>query len=156
MRLSTLTITGDETLYYSAAGSSNIVYVVKDGVLLRTLPAGHVPVAGPDDTLYFPTDTGFAAHRPFGTVKWTAPYPQPSAIDANGRLYTTDGSSIIALDFSGRLLWRAPVSAAPNTIVIGEGGRVFAPSTGGITAIDTNGVVLWGSGRWRCGYRRNV
>lgn len=141
-------VTSDETLYYTAITKPNalkpdVVYVVKGGALLRTLPADQVPVIGPDDTLYFSNPAGFSAQQPFGNVKWTAPYPLPSAIDANGRLYSIAGTNIIALDFTGAFLWQTGLAATPNAILIGENGRAFVRSDTGLTVLGTNGAVLW-------------
>lgn len=144
-----IALTADETFYFASGVSSN-VYVIKEGVLLQTLPnlaAGaireQVPVMGPDETLYFPTETGFAAHKPYGTIHWAAPCPQPVAIDAAGRLYSIDGGNIVALDFDGQELWRTPLEPAPTRVLVGEGGKVFASAGDHLVALDTNGVVLW-------------
>ncbi len=143
-----LAIAADETIY-SGSTLSGVVYVIRNGQSIDTIPPiptapliPRIPVIGPDGTLYLATTNGFAAQQADGTVKWSAPYPRPSAIDANGRLYSL-GASLAALDFSGNLHWLLATPPGARNPVVAEDGKVVLRTDGGVAAISTNGQILW-------------
>jgi hypothetical protein len=144
-----MTLSADETIYVAPLTSTN-VYVVKNGSLVRTISPlseapdnKRMPVIGPDGALYLASTGGFSAQTPQGVEKWSAPFPKPSAIDANGRLYSISGTNIIALSFNGNHLWTASLSAPVQEVLLGEAGRIFARSEHGLAALQTNGTLLW-------------
>ena len=141
-----LAVSADETIY-AAPVTSNVVFVVRNGQLVRSIPAPApsvqpVPIIGPDGTLYLPTATGFSAQTPAGVEKWSAPYPRPSAIDA-GRLYSLSGTNIVAFDFNGSNLWTTAVPLGATNVIISENSNLFTSTEAGVVALSTNGTILW-------------
>jgi hypothetical protein len=143
-------ISEDETIYSSSVSD---VYVIKNGQLIRTIPAyatnvPATPVIGPDGMLYIPTAAaGFSSQTPAGQTNWTAPYPQPSALDADGHLYSVLDNAIVALDSAGSNLWTTAIPNIPSGgskgLVIRENGNVFIVTSAGVVALNKSGAILW-------------
>jgi hypothetical protein len=135
-----LAVSSDETVY-SMSSLSGMVYAVKNGELVRNLPA--FPLIGGDDTLYVPTASGFSALHPDGSVKWTNPNPEPLAIDSNGYLYGLNGNSIYSIRANGVLNWSTSIPSGATSILIGETNTLFLSTDAGVVALSSGGNVLW-------------
>lgn len=133
-------VASDETIY-SMSSASQKVYSVKNGALVRMVPA--FPIIAEDDTLYISTGSGFSATKPDGTTLWNASYPRPIAIGSNGDLYGLNGTTIYALHSNGQFYWQTNIPSGASSILVGETNTLFTSTSNGVVAISSSGQVLW-------------
>lgn len=114
-------------------------------------------ISADENTVYY-LDTGAGQVRAIntedGSEKWEAPvgpgggrHGSSVSIDADGTIYYTNESYIVALNdegASGSVKWEIEADAAQSGVVIGPGGDLYVGTPGGLMALDPeDGSTKW-------------
>jgi outer membrane protein assembly factor BamB len=111
-----------------------------------------VPMVDSDDNIYVAATSQGALHSwlysltPDGQIRWKIEF-QGSAvndptIDGNGNIYVDMQTSLISIDYFGKVRWVVPVAGITTSLVCDSGNRIFG-FAGGIFSIDPAGELLW-------------
>ncbi len=119
----------------------------------------HSPIIGPDNSLYLGAETGkFYKVTTVGEVSLFYDTGNNGNVEAvvissDGRIYLNDGHHyLFAVDSSGQLIWKYPVSGA-SAPIISSGGYIYIASEYYLYKLNPNGEKIWQSpqlsnGRW--------
>src|SRR6202035_3706893 len=116
------------------------------------------PALGPDGSVYVVSRTragttiltGYGAggskhwETPLGGTGWHLAAP---VIAANGTIYVSGTSQLVAIESTGREIWRVSVQNAGSEdasgLIAGDGGRIFVQVLHGVIAFNERGEKLW-------------
>jgi outer membrane protein assembly factor BamB len=147
----------------SGASTPNLAWTYSVGVRAQDNAS---PVVGPDRTIYVPTESGFFAINPNGTLKWkkwdtdATGIRQAPAVASNGTVYVAHywDQKLYALNpTNGVTLWSYPIGyTSYGSPAIDTNGTIYignAPfGASSMYAINPNGTLKWqwtsGSGCW--------
>jgi PQQ-like domain len=160
----TCAVSGDGTVYKvgSADGGPLSLNALEPTAQLKwSVPAQEVcsrPALGPDGSVYLVSRTragttiltGYGAggsklwETPIGGTGWHLTAP---VIAANGTIYVSATSQLVAIESTGREIWRVSVanSGSENVsgLIVGDDGRIFVQVFHGVVAFNERGEKLW-------------
>jgi len=102
------------------------------------------PRSGTTVLIHYGADGSQLWETPIGGTGW---HPTAPAIAANGTIYVTAASQLVAIGSGGQEIWRVtvPHSASENVngLIVGEDGRIFVQVVRGAVAFNERGEKLW-------------
>lgn len=149
----TVYIAGDYVLAVNPDGSEKWRYAGSGGY------ARHLPVVGPNGTIYCGSDSGLVALLPDGSLDWRdtppdAPECTSPALGQDGALYCLSNTTLICLNPQGSERWTRPElwdggSRMFECLSIAGDGTMFITTGSALLALNSDGSERW---RYEPGY----
>jgi hypothetical protein len=106
------------------------------------------PAIWRDETVILPRQHWLHLFNPDGAPQWytelTTGELGQVALDDDGVIYVTDGSTLFAVRHSGDLKWQLPLKEGmPGSPVLGIDGTIYVTTYSGVHAVNPDGTVKW-------------